>query len=394
MTQPTRTVRRVAGSRTAKAASLRLLKGAVVVAIACTVAGCGPEPEAREPMRRGEHAEGYAYTGVLATRHPLWDALRNLEVAVEELARSEWAPAVEAFDYRFETITFIDTFALQDPEPRLETLRAGWRADYPPLVIDRAGLSADLQARVAWERERAGERVADRLVRARSAESRRLAQLRIRLVEHYQERLMNLAIDTEMRDAATAEAARREQERIWHVIEAEIEAGRQAGAEQLAVLEAQLRQSAVERVAEAVQRTERVRERREATMEAAGEALYGRMVEEMRQPWPRPDADEVSVSAPADAANELMREAAATRGMALAARDEKAIEQRDRLLSALAQVQSQIREETESAAAVVAYRDSIDLQLLPGDRRRGREMTGSIAQKLSEFWGHGGQQGS
>ncbi|MFW6437479.1 MAG: hypothetical protein ACOCZ7_00580, partial [Armatimonadota bacterium] len=347
------------------------------------------EPVEREIMPPPtEIAEGYAYTAMLVSRHPLWDALRDLEDAVDELDGADWDPTLPPVEGRFQDVAFIESYALDDLEPQMTSRRADWRASYPPLLLPPDRLAEDLEARIAWDAEQAERMVQRRMARARSAESRRLAQLRVELVEKYQERLTNLGIQAAIRQDEAGEAAEVERERVRQVIEAEIEATREACEEQLARHEAQLRAEAAERVAEARERAREISAEREATMEDAGAAMYDRMIAEMQEPWPQPSAEAEAASAAmeADPANVRLAEIATSREAAEAAREQKIAEQRERLREALGRMRSQVRASTEVAAKVVAYRNGVRLQTIPGDRRVGDDVTGMVAEELEDFW--------
>jgi len=352
------------------------------------------EPAQREiKPPAAEMVDGYAYTAMLVSRHPLWSSLRGLEQALEELDGNEWDPALPPVDDRFEDIAFIESYALGDPEPQMTRLRGEWRASYPPLLLPSDGLAADLQARVAWEAEQAEQMVQRRMARARSDESRRLAKLSASLVEKYQERLTNLSIQAEIRQDEAADAAVAERERVRQVIEDEIEATRQACEKQLAELEAQLREDAARRVEQARERAQEISAERQSTMQDAGAALYDQMIAQLQQPWPQPSADAGAVSAEieADPANARIGEIETSREAAEAARQQKIAEQRERLRAALGRMRAKIAQSTETAAKVVAYRNGIRLQTLPGDRRQGKDVTRMVADELEDFWAVAGE---
>jgi hypothetical protein len=233
------------------------------------------------------------------------------------------------------------------------------------------------------------------MARARSAESRRLAQLRARLVEKYQERLTNLSIQATIRDDEAA-AAERERERVWQVIEAEIDAARQACQEQLDEMEARLREEADERVARARQRAEVASAEREATMRSAGGQLYDDMTAQMQQPWPEPATEQTTATAEVGAgpANQRLGEMTGTREAAESARQQAIARQRERMQRALGRLRAQIKASTETAAKVVAYRNGIRLKTLPGERREGRDVTQLVADELEDFWTVAGEQRS
>lgn len=378
-----RVARRPAG-RTGKPAIVL----AVAVGLLIVLGGCGEEPTARRTGSVDEFIDGYAYTAALMSRHPLWDALVDLEQAVEEMGDEQWDATLPPVEQRFADVAFIESYALSDQEPRMANLRDGWRSRYPALRLPADGPGEDLEARIGWEARQAERMVERRMARARAAESRRLAQLRARLVQKHQERLTNLSIQAAIRGDEAAEAARAERERVWQVIEAELEATREACESQLAELEAQLRREAADRVAEARSRAYEVSGEREETMREAGAGLYEDMIAQMQEPWPQPSAGERSVSAEmeADPANDRLAEINMSRGAAEGARREKIELQRERMAQTLARMRAQIRTGTETAAKVVAYRNGIRLQTLPGGRRAGEDVTETVAEELEDFW--------
>ena len=64
------------------------------------------------------------------------------------------------------------------------------------------------------------------------------------------------------------------------------------------------------------------------------------------------------------------------------------------MAQAIARLRAQITEGTESAAQVVAYRNGIALQVIPGGTRRGSDVTQFIADKLEDFWAVSGSKRS
>ncbi|MGC9317964.1 MAG: hypothetical protein ACP5KN_08015 [Armatimonadota bacterium] len=370
----------------AKGSSRRVLVGlVVVVAAGCVGAGCGPRT-AREMPRPGERREGYAYTAMLMARHPLYDALGELETALEELGDGDWRPVLEPIDARFEQMALMESMAFADPSERLVDLSRQWRESYPAVAIDPEKLAADLQTRIDWEREQAHRHVAERMAEAEAAQSRRIAQLRARLVRQQQERLINLGITVNSADPEVAKQAERERERVWDTIEAQVGIQRQSGEEALAELREQLQAEAQRRVDAAVERARATMAGREAEMRAAGSELHAEMGDEMFRPWQGPAQTEVMVQSDPSAANAGLDAAEMSRAQAKQAREEAAQVQRRRLFSAIGRLRSQIKSGTERAARVVAYRQGIDLQLLPGGSARGEDMTGIISQHLEAFW--------
>lgn len=376
-------------------ATIELRPAGIAVALcAVLISGCGPETGPREPVLPAEQVDGYAYTAPLVARHPLWRALERMEQALYELSDDGWVPALQPRERRFEQVIFLESYAFADPEERLSVLRGNWRARYPAIELDYDDLSADLLARIGWERDRAEEMVRRRLARAEAEESARLAGLRAQMVRQYQERLTNLRIDSQIRDAETASAAERERERVWELIEAQMEAERIAGRELLEEMEAQLRAEAQRRVEAARARADAILTEREQLMRQAGEDLYAEMIEAMESPWP--DTGEGTVSAEADAAEANVRLDAmqSLRLQAEQARQEKIELQRSRMLRDLARLRAQLKSGTETAALVVAYRRGINLHLLPGAAARGDDYTRIIAEELEEFWRVGEDQRS
>ena len=363
----------------------------IALAAICVVtllSGC-PEAPPREVLRRDEPVSGYAYTAVLAARHPLWEALVRLEEALAELAEDEWTPVLEPRERRFERVVLLESYAFADPEERIDALLTSWRAQYPQIVPDREELRTDLVARIDWEESRAAAMVRRRMAAAEAEESRRLAQIRARLVRYHQERLTNLAIDAEIRDSETAAAAEQERQRVWDSIEWEMEAERQLGREKLAALEEEISAEAEERIQRARDRAEAVLAEREAEISQVGADLYDEMVEAMQAPWPDTGEGSAAATAEPDEANVRLDAAEATRERAELARTDKAALQRERLLQSIGRLRTQIKTGTEQAARVVAYRRGIDLQLLPGEAAHGQDFTSAIAEDLEEFWRFG-----
>jgi hypothetical protein len=317
-----------------------------------------------------------------------------MEQALYGLSDDGWEPVLQPRERRFEQVIFLESYALADPEERLSVLRGDWRARYPAIELDYDDLSADLLARIGWERDRAEEMVRRRLARAEAEESARLAALRTQMVRYYQERLTNLRIDSQIRDAETASAAERERERIWELIEAEMEAERLAGRELLAEMEAGLRAEAQRRVEAARARADETLADREQQMRRAGEDLYAEMIEAMGSPWPDTGEGRASAEADAGEANVRLDAMESLRGEAEQARLQKIELQRSRMLRDLGRLRAQLKSGTETAASIVAYRRGIDLHLLPGAAARGDDYTGTIAEALEKFWRVGDDQRS
>ncbi len=383
-------VARVAANRPVARAGRPQRALIVALSLLCVLAGCGREPAARPVRVPGEPVDGYAWTARLVSRHPLWGALQSLEKTLDELADDEWEPALAPINRRFSDVAFIESFALADPGPRIAALKDDWRADYPPLMLPENGLSPDLQTRIDWEQERAEGAIQDRLAQARSLESRRLARMRAELVEYYQERLTNLSIDATIRDDEAAAAAAAERQRVWAIIETEMDTARREGEQQLADLAARLGEDAQARVERARERARAIGAERETTMRRAGGDLYDHMIAQMQQSWPMPEAGEVSADIGAEPANARVDEIGFSREAAEAARGEKMVQQREQMAEAIGRLRAQIKTGTETAAEVVAYRNGIRLQVLPGGTRRGSDVTGLIAEELEDFWAASG----
>jgi len=382
-------VRKVASSSRHGAQAL-----AAALAVACAVAGCGIEPPARGQPGRKTMRRAHAYTAVLATRHPLWDALVGLETALQEMGADEWDPVLDPMDEQLREIAFLESLALADPGDRLLHLQRSWEDSYPRVELAGGGLSADFEARGVWERARADRVIADRMAVARSQESRRLAALRTRLVKQYQERLTNLGIDASIHEGELAEAASRERERVRDAIDAQVEAERLAGERMLAELLQRLRQEADARMEAVRARAEEAGSRREAAMQDAGADLYEEMAQAMSRSWPGPPEADVSVSVAADGANARLEAAESSRQVAEEARRRALELQSRRMLRALGRLRSRIKSGTERAARVVAYRDGIDLQLVPGGERVGDDVTDTVGRELQYFWSAGSRQRS
>ena len=379
-------VARVAANRTVVRAGRPERALIVALSLLCMLAGCGREPVERPVRRPAEFVDGHAWTARLVSRHPLWSALASLESALDELSEDEWEPTLAPIDRRFVDVAFIGSFALADPRPRIAALQDDWRADYPPLMLPGNGLSPDLQTRVDWERERADRAIQDRMAQAQSRESRRLARMRAELVAYYQERLTNLSIDATIRDDEAGAAAEAELQRVWAIIETEMDAARSDGEQRLADLRAQLGEDAQARVERARERARAIGAERDTAMREAGAEVYDRMIAQMQRPWRMPEAGEVSTSITAEAANASLDAIGLSRAAAEAARDEKMSQQREQMAEAVGRLRAQIKTGTETAAEVVAYRNGIRLQVLPGGTRRGSDVTALIAEELDDFW--------
>ncbi len=376
------------------ASNARCLGIALTLALVCTVTGCGREPVQQTVRVPDEPVVGYAYTARLVGRHPLWDALQELETAVEDLGDDEWEPVLSPIDRRFEEMAFIESFALADPQPHMARLRRDWRSDYPPLLLQSEGLASDLEARIEWERRQAEQIVARKMAQARSRESRRLARMRAALVEKYQERLTNLSIEATVRQDEAAAAAEEERQRVWETIESQMSEARETGQEELSRLEAELRERVAERVRIARDRASDASSRRLSALRSAGAELHEEMIARIDQPWTTPAAATASANATGEAANDRMQDLEVSREAAELARREKMQQQRERMRAAAERLRSQIKAGTETAAKVVAYRQGIRLQMLPGGQRRGEDVTDLIDEELEKFWTVGGGQGS
>lgn len=375
------------------ASSNQLVVGAAALVVAVGVlAGCSRGP--RTPWRAPELRPGYAYTAVLMAQHPLYGALADLETSLADLGDGEWGPVLPPLDTRFAAVLMAQSLVVDDPAGRIAALREDWRGAYPALELPGDALSQDLQARIAWERRQAESEVAERMAEARSEESRRLARLRAALVRQYQERLTNLRIDETLGDAAAAERAVAERERVWAVIEAELAAERAAGEELLAEVEQRLRVEAAERISAVQERADGVEAGRSQAMQAAGADLYDEMIAAMSAPWPEPAVDEMQVMVEPTAANRRLEAAEGSRQEAEVARREVAEQQRLSLLRAMGRLRQQMKSETETAARVVAHDEGIDLRLLPGRAPHGEDVTSSMARQLAAFWSGAGRRRS
>ncbi len=377
-------------------------------AVGCLAGGCGKRdsaPRAAPVERR----VGYAYTAVLIGHHPLYGVLEHLDWAVEERRLEAGSWELEAANgealFDSELPYALDPSALLVPDwrppgrGRMDELRSRWMAGYPRPGAATGELSQDLAAVIEWEREQARQRVEDALAGAQARETRRLAQLRARLVREQQERLANLPLDLSAPEAEVLREAERERKLIWDTIHAQMAAETEVGEQRLAGIEQRLKAEAEARMSAAEQAAREVTARREAEMQRTGEALRAEMTHEIE------GADEAVPRAAADAgtstpgrdraelgatqrgeANARLGAASRMREEAHAARDRAVSRQLHRLAQARGRLQRQLKRSTEIAALAVAERQNLELALLPGDAPRGNDMTQLIGAELDGFW--------
>lgn len=349
--------------------------------------GCG-QREARVLRTVLKPGPGYAYTAVLMGAHPLYETLARLELASELLGREDSELDPTLLGPPLEPVTLVETLAY-GPEQDSLALRQQWWADqYNRQWAIGEQLPRDLWAGLEWEREDAERQVQARMAVAEAELSRKMARLRARLVREQQERLNNLGLDLSRSESDVQRAAELERDRIWRSIERQIELARRAGEQELAALRADLEAEAAQRVARAQQRAEDIARERREQMASAGDVLHDEMAGEI-------ETDTVS-TLPAQSAQ--VDPSQANRQLAAGAEDwakserawQQSVEQQRReLLRAEARLRNRLKQDTELWAMVVARRHDIDLQLLPGGRAQGRDVTASLAAELAQVWRSG-----
>lgn len=361
-----------------------------MLALTCALAGsltvgCGERKphSAREPLQPGR---GYAYTAVLMSAHPQYRALARLDMAANQLDEAEMELPLSLMGRRMSPVTLTETLAYGADPARLAQWRQWWEARYTEAdELADGELPRDLWAGLEWEREQSRKQVDRRMATADMELSRRLAKVRAGLVRQMQERLNNLELDLTGRESDVLEAAAEERKRIWESIDRQVELARESGDEDLIQLRAQLEAEAAARAAEARREAEETARVRAEQVARAGETLHSEMAGELEAlQWHNPAAAEL-VSEPSEA-NRRQASAEHTVEQAQATRREALEWQRTQLRAAAARLRMKLKRETEVWAIAVARRNDIQLQLLPGGRAEGRDMTQPIAAELEMVW--------
>ena len=361
----------------------------VVLVVGCNVAlvasGCGRQGTVvdRAPIKPGS---GYAYTAVLMATHPLYETLARLEMAAETLGEDQTPTALGLLGPALEPVTLTEA-AVYSPDPAaLQSWESWWREQYTGSLDRGEGLPRDLLAGLEWEREQARQQVDQSMLEAEAQLTRRLARLRARLVKEQQERLNNLELDLSSPESAVLEAAQAERQRIWDAIELRLALERERGEGDLAELRRRLEAEAGDRVAAARARAEERVQMRAEQMATAGVELHDEMGGEIGDlSWGTLAPQALSVGA--EQANARLGEGEQSREAAEQARSAALQRQRMQLLVAEARLRNRLKSDTEIWATAVARRYDVQLQLIPGGRRDGRDMTGTIAVELRRVWG-------
>ncbi len=357
-----------------------------MVGLVCAlVAGCDKrEPNAtREPLQPGR---GYAYTAVLMSAHPQYRALARLDMAATGLDQAEMQLPLGLMGRRASPVTLTETLAYGADPARLAQWRQWWEDRYTQAdELADGDLPRDLWAGLEWERDQARQQVAERMATADMELSRHLAKVRAGLVRQMQERLNNLELDLTGRESDVLKAAAEERERIWASINHQVELAREAGEGDMARLRTQLEAEATQRAGEARREAEETARARAEQVASAGETLHSEMAGELEaSQWQIPAAAELT-SAPSEA-NRRLASGEDTIQRALATRSDVVDRQRMQIRAAAARLRTKLKRETEVWAVAVARRNDVQLQLLPGGRSEGSDMTNAIAAELELVW--------
>ncbi len=358
----------------------------VMLALACALVGCGErEPDStREPLQPGR---GYAYTAVLMSAHPQYQALARLDMAAIQLDQAdEIELPFSLMGRRLPPVTLTETLAYGANPTRLAQWRQWWEERYTEAdELADGDLPRDLWAGLEWEREQGRKQVNQRMATAEMGLSRHLAKVRAGLVRQMQERLNNLELDLSGRESDVLKAAGEERARIWESINRQVELERESGEGDLVKLRAQLEAEAAGRVDEARRAAEETARERAEQVARAGETLHSEMAGELEaSQWQNPVAAELAAD-PSEA-NRRLTSGEDTIGRALATRRDVLERQRMQVRAAAARLRIKLKRETEVWAIAVARRNDVQLQLLPGGRSEGRDMTDAIAAELESVW--------
>ncbi len=356
-----------------------------VLVVACLVGGCARREVVR-PTAPAEPEVGYAYTAVLMEHHPLYQALAKLDWTIQMLASDKWAAPPVTFERRAEAVLSLEPYTRPPDYGGMTDLRARWLSQYGQMEPFGVGLSRDLLAGIEWQREQARQHVQDALADARAQASRELAQLQARLVRDQQERLNNLELDLSAPEAEVALRASRERERVWQMIREQVAAEKEASEKRLAALERRLEAEAAARLSTAEQAGRDVMRQRAGEMQRVGDALHAEMTDAMRHERAQETGSVRPRRVEPTEANARLATAEQMRDEATAAREETVLRQLERLRRAEARLQGKVKRSTEVRALAVAQRRNLDVQLLPGGARRGRDMTEAIAADLDKLW--------
>jgi hypothetical protein len=307
-------------------------------------------------------------------------------MAASQLDQAEMALPLSLMGRTASPVTLTETLAYGADPARLAQWRQWWEARYTDAdELADGDLPRDLWAGLEWEREQARKQVAQRMATAEMELSRHLAKVRAGLVRQMQERLNNLELDLTGRESDVLKAAGEERERIWASINHQVELARESGEGDLVRLRAQLEAEAVERASEARREAEETARARAEQVARAGETLHEEMAGELEaSQWQSPAAAEL-VSDPSEA-NRRLASGADALAQAQATRRDVAETQRMQVRAAGARLRAKLKRETEVWAIAVARRNDVQLQLLPGGRSEGRDMTDAIAAELELVW--------
>jgi len=364
--------------------SRALILCSVCAFVGLAAVGCG-QRQARVHRIPQTVEPGYAYTAVLMASHPMYPTLTRLELAASALSEDDTSSLAGLMSRRIEPLTLTEMLGPTADPAALAGRQRWWQKRYEAVAGLESELPKDLWAGLEWEREQAAKQVDEQMAEADATLSRRLARVRASRVRQMQETLNNTGLDLTGREADVLEAAEAERQRIWDAINEQVEAEREAGSAELAQLRVALEAEARARVAEARLAAEVVAAARAEEMGTSGQELRDEMAGEMGPGTGEAPAGASTSSEPTDA-NDRLALGRLEIEAAEQARREVIVRQGREILAARARLTTKLLRDTETWAVAAARRQGIDLRLLPGGERSGKDVTGSIAAELERGW--------
>lgn len=358
----------------------------LLLALLCA-GGCGRDGAQIGHAPRPPGREGHVYIAPLMQEHPLYPVLRSLDEEIAFLRGDSTLrmPLMPDLSITSPRGMILSLQPLQPfPTSSFAAHRARWykeatRIQEAPRPTE---LAADLQAQLDWLQRRLNNEALRRISRLRSAEERRLAELRAKAVRERQEALYNIPLDLQLPDReamARAEEYRRE---LWRQIEDEVAIARAEGLQQLSGRETAIHESVEEtlRTLEA-ELWKRMEERLEISVKS-GSKIRDDMSKALTTSgplaWPR------AVSW--DYTGIVTGFAFPVEGNVTDAERETRLAQAMRLEQRRNELAGLIRDATERAVRKTAGMDNIILHIPPYDNAVGPDMTSRTRLALKRMY--------
>ncbi len=354
-----------------------------MLALCFVVGGCGRQKaETKLPPVMSKSEKGHAYVAALMPAHPLYGELRALQQHIDALRGLGLSVPATQIGQQWDSPVIVPP-VVDEHLDSLQWYRGQWPALSPPPqpgVLDE--LPRDLKGRLSWEISRIEREVRQELAEGRAQESQWLAYLQIEAMQRRQGEVSAQELDLSTpADEARAMAERLRQQIIREAVEEEAKASE----ERLQTLSETLEKQKQETIAQLERELrERARQRRSYST-GLGRELQEQLANRIEQfVGPVSPYDDLVVG-PSPNTEQLL-ETDHLRRAAEREYQQVVSAQIKRLIAQQMALTVVIERATRRAARRIAWEQHLELRLLPGDSKTGKELTPLVAASLAAMW--------